>query len=441
MTRKQAVEFLVKKPYKFGHLLGFTKLGLLHNDWIIRMVREQSDRTLQAHRGSYKTTCVSIALAIIIILKPNERTLFMRKTDTDVKEIIKQVQNILKNPRTKYIVQCIYGAELQLTVQTATEVSTNLTTDIKGTSQLVGMGIGSSVTGKHFDNIFTDDIVNVNDRMSKAERDRTKVLYQELQNVKNRGGRIFNTGTPWHPEDCFTLMPNPERYDCYSTGLIGADELKAIRESMTSSLFAANYELKHIASEDVLFTDPVTGADPYLAEQGETHIDAAYSGEDYTAMTICRKKDGKYYVFGKLWRKHVDDCVDDIIGYHRKFNALRISCEDNGDKGYLAKDLRKRNVIVSEYHEKMNKFLKITSYLKSEWKDVVFVLGTDEEYIAQICDYCEDAEHDDAPDSLASLVRKLWGKQETEKPPRPSADDYYNMRHGIDADDLSGGWM
>jgi hypothetical protein len=60
----------------------------------------------------------------------------------------------------------------------------------------------------------------------------------------------------------------------------------------------------------------------------------------------------------------------------------------------------------------MNKFLKITSYLKDVWKDVIFVKGTDKAYIEQICDYNENAEHDDAPDSLASIIRMLWKKQE-----------------------------
>ena len=124
------------------------------------MVRGKQDRTLQASRGTYKTTCVSFALAITIILLPNIRTLFLRKTDADVKEVIKQVQKILIDPHTQHIVNCIYGVSLKLTVQSATEISTNLTVDIKGTSQLVGTGIGSSLTGKHFDRIFTDDIVN-----------------------------------------------------------------------------------------------------------------------------------------------------------------------------------------------------------------------------------------------------------------------------------------
>lgn len=413
MTREQAVNFLLEKPYLFAHMLGFTKLTELHNGWIIDMVRGKEDKTLQAHRGSYKTTCVSIALAIIIILMPRKKTLFMRKTDTDVKEVIKQVQKILLDPHTLYFVQVIYGTPLRLTVSSATEINTNLATDIKGTSQLVGIGTQASLTGKHFDCVFTDDIVNVNDRISRAERDRTKLVYQELQNIRNRGGRIYNTGTPWSKDDAFTLMPNIERFDCYQTGLIPPEDLEQIKASMTASLFAANYELRHVAEEDVIFSNPRTDCDTALVEQGDCHIDAAYGGEDYTAFTIVSKRNGNYYFYGRLWRKHVDDCLDEIQGLRKRFNAGRIYCEDNGDKGYLAKELRKRGERAVTYHENMNKFLKITSYLKAEWNNVYFVSGTDKEFIDQICDYNENAEHDDAPDSVASQVRRLWRKNST----------------------------
>ena len=252
----------------------------MHNRWIIEMIRGTQDKTLQAHRGSYKTTCVSIALACIFVLLPNKKTLFLRKTDADVKEVIRQVRNILLSPPMQEAARLIHGKDMVLITQTASELSSNLPGDSKGTSQIVAMGINGSITGKHFDRIFTDDIVNVQDRTSKAERDRTKIVYQELQNIRNRGGRIFNTGTPWHKEDCFSLMPNIERHDCYSTGLISKEQLQIIREAMTASLFAANYELRHIASDDVIFTSPQTDADPSLAEQGICHIDASYGGED-----------------------------------------------------------------------------------------------------------------------------------------------------------------
>lgn len=417
MTREAAIAILLNEPVKIGYAVGFDKLTALHNRWIIEMIRGTQDKTLQAHRGSYKTTCVSIALACIFVLLPNKKTLFLRKTDADVKEVIRQVRNILLSPPMQEAARLIHGKDMVLITQTASELSSNLPGDSKGTSQLVAMGINGSITGKHFDRIFTDDIVNVQDRTSKAERDRTKIVYQELQNIRNRGGRIFNTGTPWHKEDCFSLMPNIERHDCYSTGLISKEQLQIIREAMTASLFAANYELRHIASDDVIFTSPQTGADPALAEQGICHIDASYGGEDGTAFTICKKSGGKYYIYGRLWHKHVDDCLPEIIRLRKAFNAGIIYSERNADKGYLAKALRDKGERADTYHEKTNKFVKITSYLKSEWKNVVFVAGTDAEYINQICDYTENAEHDDAPDSAASIVRKLWNKKDTEYVP------------------------
>lgn len=412
LSRKQIVKFLTRYPYKIGHMVGFTKLEELHNEWIRDMIYGREDGTLQAHRGAYKTTCVSVAFAVILFQYPLEKTLFMRKTDNDVREIIRQTKRILENPKVRALVHELYGVWIGLTKSTETEINTSLCNDTKGTSQLVGQGTTGSLTGKHFDRIFTDDIVNVKDRVSKAERERTKIVYQELQNIKNRGGRIFNTGTPWHADDCFSLMPNIKRYDCYSTGLITEPELMEIKDSMLPSLFAANYELRHIAAEDVIFTNPVTGGDPAKVMQSNyCHIDAAYGGEDFTAFTICRKVEGKYYVFGKLWQKHIEACESEIIELRKAFNAGKIYIESNADKGFLAKDLRKRGERVVDYWEDMNKFLKITSYLVSEWKNIVFVSGTDDEYIQQITDFNENADHDDAPDSLASIIRILWGKK------------------------------
>jgi len=51
MTRQQAVDFLLTRPVEFGRMLGFTKLGNLHNGWITDMVRGKEDKTLQASRG------------------------------------------------------------------------------------------------------------------------------------------------------------------------------------------------------------------------------------------------------------------------------------------------------------------------------------------------------------------------------------------------------
>lgn len=409
-TKTELLDYLTNYPADLGRILGFTDFTDLHNGWLKKIILPESDFTLQAHRGSYKTTCLSEGIALRMIFYPHENIIFMRKTGGDVVEVVRQVSKILHSPIIGYIFKRIYGYDIGFVSENSSSITLNNYDTTRGADQLLGIGTVGSLTGKHADCVITDDIVNIQDRTSKAERDRIKLVYQELQNIKNRGGVIINTGTPWHRDDAFTLMPNIETYDCYNTGLLTDEQIDALKKSMTSSLFAANYELRHIASDDVIFFDPQTNGDPSFVEQGMGHIDAAYHGEDYTAYTLIRLVNGKYYVYGRIWRKHIDDILDEILELHHGFMGGKIYCEENGDKGYLGKDLRKRGERVVIYSEHMNKYVKITSYLKFEWQNVIFVKGTDAEYINQICDFNDDAEHDDAPDSLSSMIRVIPNK-------------------------------
>ena len=407
--RKQAVlDLLWNEPYKIGHWVGFEDLTTLHNEWLRSFLYADGDQTLLAHRGSYKTTDLSLFLAIHIVIQPNENVMFFRKTDDDVTEVVTQAKKILQSGVMQRIVSDLYGTDLQLLKSNNSEIHTNLCTSTKGVSQVVGLGIGTSITGKHADIVVTDDIVNLKDRISRAERERTKIQYMELQNICNRGGRFINTGTPWHKEDAISIMPNVKRYDCYSTGLISREKLEQLRQGMSDSLFAANYELKHIADKDAMFKSPQFTKEKELIYGGLAHIDAAYDGADGTAFTILNKlKDGRIIGFGKRWEKHVDDCLSEIGIYHRSLRAGSISCEKNADKGYLAKELRGLGYHVDPYSESMNKFVKISTYLRSNWKNITWLEDTDPEYINEILDYSEFAEHDDSPDSAASILRKM----------------------------------
>lgn len=412
-SEKQAVlDLLWNEPYKIGHWVGFKDLTTLHNEWLRSFLYADEDQTLLAHRGSYKTTDLSLFLAIHTVIKPNENVMFFRKTDDDVTEVITQSQKILRSGAMSHIVQVLYGARLDLLKENTSEIHTNLCTSTKGISQVVGLGIGTSITGKHADIVVTDDIVNLKDRISRAEREKTKTQYMELQNIKNRRGRFINTGTPWHKEDAISLMPNVKRYDCYSTGLIVRDKLEKLRSQMSDSLFAANYELKHIADKDAMFQNPQFVSDESLIYDGVAHIDAAYDGADGTAFTIFHKlPDGRIIGFGKRWDKHVDDCLTQISLLHKKYRAGTIENEDNADKGYLKKELKDIGLPVHGYHESMNKFVKISTYLRKNWSDIYWLEDTDPEYINEILDYSEYAEHDDSPDSAASLLRKMQKKQ------------------------------
>ena len=294
---------LFDHPELLGHAVGFNDMTELHGQWIKKMVFSSRDYTLQAHRGSYKSSCLAVAIAIILICYPERNIIFLRKTDNDVAEMLGMVSKILHGEVFRALVREIHGKELTVEGESMNHLSTSLWNSPMGAPQLLGLGIKSSITGKHAWYVITDDICNKDDRESRAERERTKRQYDELQNIRNKGGRIINLGTPWHKEDVFSKMPNIERYDCYHTGLISKEQLEQLRMSMAPSLFAANYELKHIASSEIIFEmSPRFTNDDSVMRDGIAHVDAAYGGSDYTAFT-CGKLDwdtDTLYLYGKI---------------------------------------------------------------------------------------------------------------------------------------------
>lgn len=411
--RAEALELLCHESAQVARWCGFGRLtDALHGAWMRQMIGGEGDMTILAHRGSYKTTCLTVAIATLLCVQPEKTILFLRKTDDDVAEVLRQVKSILQSDAFRYLTREIYGSPVAIVRGTSGELITDCYASPRGAVQLLGQGIGGSLTGKHADIIFTDDIVNLQDRLSRAERQHTVSIYQELQNIRNPGGRIINTGTPWHREDAISRMPGVQRFDCYQTGLLTPQQIDALRQSMEPSLFAANYELRHIAQEGALITTPpVFTEDETLLHDGIAHIDAAYQGEDYTALTCGCLRGGRAYLYGRLWHTHVDQVLPEIAEECRRLLIGPIHCELNADKGYLARELKEMGLLVRSYSERTAKSFKISTYLRKWWPRVTFLRGTDPHYLSQLLDYTPESTHDDAPDSAACILR-LFDRQD-----------------------------
>lgn len=171
---------------------------------------------------------------------------------------------------------------------------------------------------------------------------------------------------------------------------------------------------KWVASEGALFTTyPKFTSDASLLYDGVAHIDAAYGGSDGSALT-CAKKDGdKLYMFGRLRKSHIDTLMDFYSNETRRLRCAPILMERNADKGFVGKELRRKGDRVRLYDEHMNKYLKIATYLRKWWPNIIFLEGTDKAFIEQILAYTEQAEHDDAPDSAACICRYLDPRDST----------------------------
>ena len=85
MTKKEKLLKLIKhNPVQIAHLLGYTDMNELHNKWLQEMIFSQEDKTILAHRGSFKTTCLSVAIALMIVLYPKKKIIFFFPISTKV---------------------------------------------------------------------------------------------------------------------------------------------------------------------------------------------------------------------------------------------------------------------------------------------------------------------------------------------------------------------
>jgi len=179
----------------------------------------------------------------------------------------------------------------------------------------------------------------------------------------------------------------------------------------TPFLYAANYRLELQTEEGQLFADPLMGG-PWDVTAGRpvAHLDAAFDGDHTCALTILRKKikGVGYDGLGWVYDGHVKSWLPEISRLYKRYRAKAMHVETNADKGYVANDLREYDIIVKEYAESQNKHIKISTRLFEAWEQIEWAEETDEEYLAQMTDYREKQEPDDAPDSAASLLRQAF---------------------------------
>ena len=105
-----ALTYMTQCPAALGRKLGYTDLkDDLHGVWMQEMLTSADHMTLQAHRGSYKTTCLCIVLAVLMAIEPDKTMIFLRKTEDDVTEIIRQVVRIIEHKEYKRLTSWLYA--------------------------------------------------------------------------------------------------------------------------------------------------------------------------------------------------------------------------------------------------------------------------------------------------------------------------------------------
>lgn len=405
MTQEQVADFL-KHPHYLGHLLGLTDLTNLHSEWILKMLNQEKHYALHSHRGSYKSTCVALAIVLLMILYPSRSIAVARKSENDSMRVVREVKSYVESSEIEHLSKALTGKPIKLVKSTNLELITNYKTSKTREGSFTGIFTNTSLTGQHYDIIFFDDITGMTDMYSRAERIKTINTVSELiHNILNRDGVYKLVGTPWHPEDASSIVDIHEIVNCYESGLMSKEEIDDKRKTMPPNLFSINYMLQH--STDGFYLGDLEFANVKHSEYEFALVDKSFGGKDSTALTLIgRRADGKIVVKGKLY-----DMVEG--NYHnidRETRGLSLYTEDNDDKLKafgMNKAFSAGKVIT--YHERENKAHKISDNLYTNKDNLVFSKETDSGYIDQLQGYTtgKNKGFDDAADSLASAIRLL----------------------------------
>ncbi len=412
---KNEFEIFIRNPHLFGQYLGYKDLIPLHSEWINDAWINKSVKSMQAHRNSYKTTAILIVGAIwwLLFHNPNETILFIRKAETDAQKILSAIKTHLEGSKVLAIAEEIYGVkQLKTDVWSNKSIKLSIKTDTTPEGNIEAKGSTAAITGSHYGKIFPDDIITLKDRVSKAEREWIKDFVRELRNIKKEDGELFFSGTPWHKDDAWTIVPEPKVYPLGLVPIKGfmPDEIEAkkaeLREGTTISLYTANYELKHISDGMSLFPEPVYGN--WLDGIGTiAYLDPSYMGDNTTALSIGGRSEDTAYCRGYVWNENIIDLYDVIVDKLKRYNCGTLYIETNADKGLSMKDISEKWSAVRGIHEKENKHIRIVDFAVRHFKNIIWANDTDDTYMNQIIDYQEGQDPDDAADSLAGLMRQL----------------------------------
>lgn len=414
-------------PHLLGHMVGKEKLTELHSDWIklIWDTPPGEHASLMSHRGAYKTTSITeCGIIYHLLFHPSDRIALIRETWTEAAKTLDTIKKYMESPAIKSLFAYAHrGVEPKATKSPEGSVLYNFKQSITKENSVDAYGINQVPTGSHYDRILCDDIVTINSRLSRAKREMVKQGVLEIvTNIIDPGKSCFFVGTPWHYDDAWAMknddgeliIPEPWKYRPADTGILSPEELAKKRKSTTASLFAINYMLDtSVKDEGQIFDEPVYGPWDWNLRPTRihAHLDAAWDGTCTNALTIMAERpDGLIQAFGKVYPGTFNECKRDVAVQCAERHARTFHMEKNPDKGMAAGELRAIPgfPVVRAYQERMNKDIKIVSYLKKYWSRIVWDPSTDPNYLNQINDYRPGQDPRDAPDSAASLLREAF---------------------------------
>jgi len=408
-------------------MLGYDKLSPQHGEWIKHFYQYAKFGVLQAHRGSYKTTCGIVGMVLLFLCNPAMRLLIVRKNLSLASDVLKTIQ---RHFETNDILRLYTFSRWNMTDAKTTVWSSERTTfafkrTVTPEPSITAAGVGASITGAHFDYIWPDDIVTIEDRYSPAAREWAKACFRELNNLIDPLGQTRLSGTPWHEQDVFSTIE--EKYFegwRFPVGTVTMPddeliEIRARKDRLPYAEWCCNYELRHVQDTDTL--GAFDTVDTWDCQYCVAFIDPSFSDKtdtDATAVSVVGVNKRGWILFtGMKLPKSISDEATriTILDFFQRFTPVESVIESQladtsiffidafraSERRYTIKNLW---TVKRQYR---NKHERIAATVIANKPEMRLLEGTQADYALEVARYYKGAPHDDCPDSLAGAIEHL----------------------------------
>jgi hypothetical protein len=165
-----------------------------------------------------------------MLFHPNDRIAIIRKTFRAAADVVRAIASAMDREEVKAIFKLAHSAYPRPEISREGSLEYNFKGTDTPEGNLTALGLDSGITGLHFDKIICDDIITLKDRISRAERERTKEMVREIQaNIIEPGKGSAWIGTPWHREDAWSVIRGfcpVAKYPLSQHNFFGEEEMK-----------------------------------------------------------------------------------------------------------------------------------------------------------------------------------------------------------------------
>jgi predicted phage terminase large subunit-like protein len=304
-------------------------------------------------RGHLKTHVGTIGYSLWRIVKdPNVRILVAEASAKNASHVVRNIGSIIQSNQTlRWLFPEIVPERLQDVKWTETEIEVRRTRNFPE-STIEAVGVGTTVTGRHYDIIIEDDLVAPEDGFVTNELVQKAIEWHKLATalfVNPAKGEQIVIGTRWLYDDFIAYLFQNEKWflpalykGVYENGKpiwperFTPEVIDRILEQQGPRIFSCQY-MNDPVHEDARSFDPAwfrfyTEWPPKKPYRCVTAIDPAISQKkhgDYSAIvTVAQDIDlNRYVVDARRGRWGIDELIDQVFDVYRLYKPVRIGLE------------------------------------------------------------------------------------------------------------------